>query len=94
MPHTLTGSTHAAIVSAERNGLLLLTDVLEVLDSALKLHAVDGLSGLMGVLERDTTITFRQPLILMLLLQYRQSVVLLIISESFSWLFLKMFFMD
>jgi len=61
VPHTLTGSTHAAIVSAERNGLLLLTNVLEVLDGALKLHAVDGLCGFVGVLERDTILTYCKP---------------------------------
>jgi len=58
VPHTLTGPANAAVVSAERNGLLLLADVLEVLDGAGELHAVDGTGSLEGVLERDTTEEF------------------------------------
>jgi len=54
-PHTLTGPANAAVVSAEGNGLLLLANVLEVLDGAGKLHAVDSTGSLEGVLERDTT---------------------------------------
>jgi len=54
-PHTLTGPANAAVVSAERNGLLLLADVLEVLDGAGELHAVNGTGSLEGVLERNTT---------------------------------------
>lgn len=48
---TLGAATGAVVEPTHRNGLLLLGDVLEVLDSTLKLPAVDGLGSLTGVLE-------------------------------------------
>lgn len=54
---TLGGSADAASVSSESNGLLVLLDVLEELDSAVQLPAVDGLGGLPGVLEGDSQVS-------------------------------------
>lgn len=49
-------ATGAAGVPAHGDSLLLLLDVLEELDGAVQLPAVDGLGGLAGVLERDTQV--------------------------------------
>lgn len=48
---TLGGSASAAGISSHGDGLLVLLDVLEESNSALKLPAVDGLGGLASVLE-------------------------------------------
>ncbi len=48
---TLRRSAGAAGIAPHGDGLLLLLDVLEELDGALQLPAVDGLGGLPGVLE-------------------------------------------
>lgn len=53
---TLSGTASGASVAAHGNGHGLLGDVLEVGESLLQLHAVDGLSGLTGVLEADTQV--------------------------------------
>lgn len=50
---TLSGAADGASVPAEGHGLLLLADVLEEGDGAGQLPAVDSLSGLTGVLERN-----------------------------------------
>lgn len=49
-------ATGAAGVPAHGDSLLLLLDVLKELDGAVQLPAVDGLSGLAGVLERNTQV--------------------------------------
>lgn len=46
-------ATDAAIVALEGNNLLLLHDILEELDSALKLHALDSVDGFTSVLRRN-----------------------------------------
>lgn len=53
---TLSSATNAASVPPEGNDLGLVLDVLEEGKGALQLHAVDGLSGLTGVLEADTQV--------------------------------------
>jgi hypothetical protein len=53
---TLGGAANGTAVAAHGNGLALGHDVLEELDRALKLPAVDGLSGLASVLERNTEV--------------------------------------
>lgn len=53
---TLGGATGGAGVPAHGNGHGLLGDVVEEGQSLLELHAVDGLSGLTGVLEADTQV--------------------------------------
>ena len=53
---TLRSTADGASVAAEGDDLLLLLDVLEELDGALQLPAVDGLGGLAGVLERNTEV--------------------------------------
>ena len=53
---TLCGATSAPGISPHGDGLDVTLDILEVLDGALELPAVDGLGGLAGVLERDTEV--------------------------------------
>lgn len=53
---TLGSAADGAAVAAHGDGLALLLDVLEELDSALELPAVDGLGGLAGVLEGHTQV--------------------------------------
>jgi len=52
----LCASSNTTSVSVEWDNLLQFLDVLEVLDGTVDLHAVDGLGGLTGVLERDTEV--------------------------------------
>lgn len=52
----MSGSADGAGISSEGDGLLVLLDVLEESNSALELPAVDGLSGLAGVLERNSEV--------------------------------------
>jgi hypothetical protein len=52
----LGGAASAAGVAAHGDGLLVLLDVLEEGDSTLQLPAVDGLGGLVGVLEGDAEV--------------------------------------
>jgi hypothetical protein len=54
--HTLGTSASAAGISSHGDSLLLLLDVLEELDRALELPAVDGLGGFSGVLEGDSEV--------------------------------------
>ena len=56
MNRTLSSSAGAASVSSHGDGLGLLLDVLEELDGAGQLPAIDGLSGLAGVLERNSEV--------------------------------------
>lgn len=53
---TLGGAASAAGISSHGDSLLVLLDVLEELDSSLQLPAVDGLSGLSGVLEGNSEV--------------------------------------
>ena len=53
---TLGGAASGAGVSSHGDGLLVLLDVLEEGNSALKLPAVDGLGGLASVLERNSEV--------------------------------------
>lgn len=53
---TLGSATGGAGVAAHGDGHGLLGDVVEEGQSLLQLHAVDGLSGLTGVLEADTQV--------------------------------------
>lgn len=53
---TLGSATGGAGVPAHGNGHALLGNVVEEGQSLLELHAVDGLSGLTGVLEADTQV--------------------------------------
>lgn len=53
---TLGGAAGGAGVAAHGDGLLVLLDVLEELDGALELPAVDGLGGLAGVLEGNAQV--------------------------------------
>ena len=55
-PLTLSAATGAAGVAAHGDDLGLVGDVAEEGESALQLHAVDGLGGLAGVLEADTQV--------------------------------------
>jgi hypothetical protein len=52
----LSSTASAASVSAHGDDLGLVLDVVEELEGALKLHALDGLGGLTGVLEADTEV--------------------------------------
>lgn len=56
MPRTLSGAASAASISSHGDRLLVLLDVLEELDGAVELPAVDGLRRLAGVLVRDTEV--------------------------------------
>lgn len=49
-------AANGTAVAAHRDGLALLLDVLEELDGALELPAVDGLGGLASVLEGHTEV--------------------------------------
>lgn len=53
---TLGGAASATGISSHGDSLLVLLDVLEELDSSLQLPAVDGLSGLSGVLEGNSEV--------------------------------------
>lgn len=53
---TLSRPANVTRISSERNGLLVVQDVLEVRIGALQLHAIDGLGGLARVLEADTQV--------------------------------------
>lgn len=53
---TLGGSAGAAGISSHGDGLDVLLHILEELDGALKLPAVDGLGGLAGVLEGNSEV--------------------------------------
>ena len=53
---TLSSPAGAASVPPHRDSLLVLLDVLEELNSAVQLPAVDGLRGLAGVLVGDTKV--------------------------------------
>ena len=53
---TLRSTSSAASVSAHGDDLGLVLDVVEELEGALKLHALDGLGGLTGGLEADTEV--------------------------------------
>lgn len=52
----LGSAASATGISSHGDGLLVLLDVLEELDSSLQLPAVDGLGGLAGVLERNSEV--------------------------------------
>lgn len=53
---TLGGATSAPGIASHWNSLGVALDVLEVLDGALELPAIDGLGGLAGILEGDTEV--------------------------------------
>lgn len=53
---TLSGASSGTGVAPHGNGLLVVEDVAEVGEGALKLPSVDGLGGLAGVLERNTEV--------------------------------------
>lgn len=53
---TLSGSANAASISSHGDGLGLLLHVLEELDGAGQLPAIDGLGGLAGVLEGNSEV--------------------------------------
>ena len=53
---TLSGASSATGVAPHGDGLLVLQDIAEVGEGALKFPAVNGLSGLAGVLEGDTEV--------------------------------------
>lgn len=53
---TLSGATGGTGVAAHGDSHRLLGDVVEVGESLLQLHAVDGLSSLTGVLEGNTEV--------------------------------------
>ena len=53
---SLLGAADTAVEAAEGDALLLLNNVAEVSVSLLELHAVDGSSGLAGVLEVNTEV--------------------------------------
>lgn len=53
---TLGGAASAPGITSHGDGLGVVLDVLEVLEGTGDLPAVDGLSGLTGVLERDTEV--------------------------------------
>jgi hypothetical protein len=52
----LSGSAGAASISSHGDGLGLLLDILEELDGAGQLPAIDGLGGLAGVLEGNSEV--------------------------------------
>ncbi|KAK5627297.1 hypothetical protein RRF57_003012 [Xylaria bambusicola] len=56
LSRTLGSSAGAASVSSHGDGLSLLLDVLEELDGPGQLPAIDGLSGLAGVLEGNSEV--------------------------------------
>ena len=56
MPHTLSGTASAASISPHWDSLLVLLDVLEKLERAVELPAIDGLRSLAGVFVRDTEV--------------------------------------
>lgn len=56
LSRTLGSAADGAGIAAHGDSLALLLDVLEELDGALELPAVDGLSGLAGVLEGHTQV--------------------------------------
>jgi hypothetical protein len=53
---TLSSSSCASSITPHWNGLLVLSNILQVLDCALQLPAVDCLCGFAGVLEGDTEV--------------------------------------
>jgi hypothetical protein len=53
---TLSASSSAPSIPTHRHALLQLLHILEILDRALNLPAVDGLRSLAGVLEADTQV--------------------------------------
>lgn len=55
-PLTLSTATSAASEPPHGDTFGLDLDVLEELEGALKLHALDGLGGLTGILEADTQV--------------------------------------
>jgi hypothetical protein len=57
---SLSSATNTTVEAAERNGLIVLLDITEVGESLGKLHAGDGSSNLMGVLELYTTYIVNQ----------------------------------
>ena len=54
--HTLRTSSGSTSVPPHGNGFLVLLDILEVVDGASELPAVDRLGGLAGVLEGDAEV--------------------------------------
>jgi len=52
----LRAASSTSSIPPHGNGLLMLCDVLEILNGALKLPSVDGLGGLAGVFEGDTKV--------------------------------------
>jgi hypothetical protein len=50
---SLSSTANATVETTERNGLLVLLDITEVGEGLGELHASDGSSDLMGVLELD-----------------------------------------
>lgn len=53
---TLSSSTDGVSESSERNGSLVVQNILQVLLSSLQVPTVDGLGSLSGVLERDSQV--------------------------------------
>lgn len=53
---TLCASSNATSISSEWDSLLQFLNILEVLDGSFEFPAVDGLSGLAGVLEADSEV--------------------------------------
>lgn len=56
IPHTLCSTTSSTSVSSHWDGLLVLLNVLKELHGTGELPAIDGLSGLAGVLERNSKV--------------------------------------
>ena len=56
MEHTLCASANATSISPHRDYLLELLHILEVLEGAIQLPAVDSLCGLASVLEGDSKV--------------------------------------
>lgn len=54
---TLSGSTNGAVESSERNGSLVVQNLVQVLLGLLQVPAVDGLGGFSGVLERHSQVS-------------------------------------
>lgn len=54
---TLGGSADRVVESSERNGSLVVQDIVQVFLSLLQVPSVDGLGGLSGVLERDSQVS-------------------------------------
>lgn len=61
LPLTLRGSASAASISPHWDGLLLLQDIAEEGEGALKLPSVDGLSSLASVLEGGAEVAAASP---------------------------------